>query len=63
MELKPVSSTAVKPKTNDNFIESLKSNVIKLVYMLKLVFLDNIFNSLNISLIAIDEALCFHLGT
>ena len=42
------------------YIESLKSNVIKLVYIApeSLSFLDNIFNSLNISLIAIDEAHC-----
>ena len=42
------------------YIESLKSNIIKLVYIApeSLSFLDNIFNSLNISLIAIDEAHC-----
>ena len=42
------------------YIESLKSNAIKLVYIApeSLSFLDNIFNSLNISLIAIDEAHC-----
>ncbi|TDE03286.1 DNA helicase RecQ [Flavobacterium sandaracinum] len=42
------------------YIESLKSNVIKLVYIApeSLSFLDNIFNSLTISLIAIDEAHC-----
>jgi superfamily II DNA helicase RecQ len=59
MELKPVSSIAVKPKTKDNLYRKLKSNVIKLVYIAEsLSFLDNIFNSLNISLIAIDEAHC-----
>ncbi|MFV5699057.1 DNA helicase RecQ [Flavobacterium sp. ZT3R17] len=42
------------------YIESLKSNVIKLVYIApeSLSYLDNIFNSLTISLIAIDEAHC-----
>ncbi|SHL83442.1 DNA helicase RecQ [Flavobacterium xanthum] len=42
------------------YIESLKSNEIKLVYIApeSLSFLDNIFNSLTISLIAIDEAHC-----
>lgn len=42
------------------YIESLKSNTIKLVYIApeSLSFLDNIFNSLAISLIAIDEAHC-----
>ncbi|MFV5686088.1 DNA helicase RecQ [Flavobacterium sp. GB2R13] len=42
------------------YIESLKSNVIKLVYLApeSLSYLDNIFNSLIISLIAIDEAHC-----
>jgi len=42
------------------YIESLKSNVTKLVYIApeSLSFLDNIFNNLNISLIAIDEAHC-----
>ena len=42
------------------YIESLKSNTIKLVYIApeSLSFLDNIFNSLTISLIAIDEAHC-----
>ncbi|WP_035672416.1 DNA helicase RecQ [Flavobacterium sp. 83] len=42
------------------YIESLKSNVIKLVYIApeSLFYLDNIFNSLTISLIAIDEAHC-----
>ena len=42
------------------YIESLKSNVIKLVYIApeSLSFLENIFNSLTISLIAIDEAHC-----
>lgn len=42
------------------YIESLKSNGIKLVYIApeSLSFLDNIFNSLSISLIAIDEAHC-----
>ena len=42
------------------YIESLKSNVIKLVYIApeSLSFLDTIFNSLTISLIAIDEAHC-----
>lgn len=42
------------------YIESLKSNAIKLVYIApeSLSFLDNIFNSLTISLIAIDEAHC-----
>ncbi|MGZ9736151.1 DNA helicase RecQ [Flavobacterium sp. GNP002] len=42
------------------YIERLKSNTIKLVYIApeSLSFLDNIFNSLTISLIAIDEAHC-----
>ncbi|MFV5696397.1 DNA helicase RecQ [Flavobacterium sp. LB3P122] len=42
------------------FIESLQSNSIKLVYIApeSLSYLDNIFNSLTISLIAIDEAHC-----
>ncbi|MBP4142602.1 DNA helicase RecQ [Flavobacterium sp. P4023] len=42
------------------FIEKLQSNLIKLVYIApeSLSFLDNIFNSLIISLIAIDEAHC-----
>ena len=42
------------------FIERLQSNLIKLVYIApeSLSFLDNIFNSLTISLIAIDEAHC-----
>lgn len=42
------------------YIESLKSNVIKLVYIApeSLSFLDNLFNSLTVSLIAIDEAHC-----
>lgn len=42
------------------YIESLKSNTIKLVYIApeSLSFLDNIFNNLTISLIAIDEAHC-----
>jgi ATP-dependent DNA helicase RecQ len=42
------------------YIERLKSNVIKLVYIApeSLSFLDNLFNSLTISLIAIDEAHC-----
>lgn len=42
------------------YIESLKSNAIKLVYIApeSLSFLDSIFNNLNISLIAIDEAHC-----
>ncbi|TDE27545.1 DNA helicase RecQ [Flavobacterium ranwuense] len=42
------------------YMERLKSNVIKLVYIApeSLSFLDNLFNSLIISLIAIDEAHC-----
>ncbi|RTZ03400.1 DNA helicase RecQ [Flavobacterium sp. RSP49] len=42
------------------YIERLKLNVIKLVYIApeSLSFLDNLFNSLTISLIAIDEAHC-----
>ncbi|MFV8442308.1 DNA helicase RecQ [Flavobacterium sp. LB2P44] len=42
------------------YIENLKSNIIKLVYIApeSLSFLDNLFNSLTISLIAIDEAHC-----
>ncbi|MFV5693155.1 DNA helicase RecQ [Flavobacterium sp. LT1R49] len=42
------------------YIESLQSNSIKLVYIApeSLSYLDNIFNSLTISLIAIDEAHC-----
>ena len=42
------------------YIESLKSNIIKLVYIApeSLSYLDNVFNSLTISLIAIDEAHC-----
>ena len=42
------------------YIESLKSNLIKLVYIApeSLSYLDNIFNNLTISLIAIDEAHC-----
>jgi len=42
------------------YIESLKSNLIKLVYIApeSLSYLDNVFNSLTISLIAIDEAHC-----
>ena len=42
------------------FIERLQSNLIKLVYIApeSLSFLDNIFNSLTISLIAIDQAHC-----
>ncbi|MDI6048878.1 DNA helicase RecQ [Flavobacterium sp. XS2P24] len=42
------------------YLERLKSNVIKLVYIApeSLSFLDSIFNSLSISLIAIDEAHC-----
>ncbi|TRW99906.1 DNA helicase RecQ [Flavobacterium gawalongense] len=42
------------------YIESLKANIIKLVYIApeSLSYLDTIFNSLTISLIAIDEAHC-----
>jgi ATP-dependent DNA helicase RecQ len=42
------------------YIESLKTNRIKLVYIApeSLSYLDNIFNSLRVSLIAIDEAHC-----
>ncbi|MDI5888782.1 DNA helicase RecQ [Flavobacterium yafengii] len=42
------------------YLELLKSNTIKLVYIApeSLSFLDSIFNSLSISLIAIDEAHC-----
>jgi ATP-dependent DNA helicase RecQ len=42
------------------YIERLKSNVIKLVYIApeSLSYLDNIFNNLTISLVAIDEAHC-----
>lgn len=42
------------------YIESLKSNIIKLVYIApeSLSYLDNVFNNLTISLIAIDEAHC-----
>nr|WP_314897940.1 DNA helicase RecQ [uncultured Flavobacterium sp.] len=42
------------------YIESLKANLIKLVYIApeSLSYLDTIFNSLTISLIAIDEAHC-----
>ena len=42
------------------YIEQLKSNSIKLVYIApeSLSFLDNLFNSLTVSLIAIDEAHC-----
>ena len=42
------------------YIENLKLNLIKLVYIApeSLSYLDNIFNSLTISLIAIDEAHC-----
>nr|WP_315167379.1 DNA helicase RecQ [uncultured Flavobacterium sp.] len=42
------------------YLERLKSNTIKLVYIApeSLSFLDSIFNSLSISLIAIDEAHC-----
>ena len=42
------------------YLERLKSNAIKLVYIApeSLSFLDSIFNSLRISLIAIDEAHC-----
>lgn len=42
------------------YIESLKSNKIKLVYVApeSLSFLDNLFNSMTVSLIAIDEAHC-----
>lgn len=42
------------------YIESLQSNLIKLVYIApeSLSYLDTIFNSLTISLIAIDEAHC-----
>jgi len=42
------------------YLERLKSNAIKLVYIApeSLSFLDNLFNSLTISLIAIDEAHC-----
>jgi len=42
------------------YIKSLQSNIIKLVYIApeSLSFLDNLFNSLTISLIAIDEAHC-----
>ncbi|MDI5898800.1 DNA helicase RecQ [Flavobacterium yafengii] len=42
------------------YMERLKSNAIKLVYIApeSLSFLDNLFNSLIISLIAIDEAHC-----
>ena len=42
------------------YIEQLKSNIIKLVYIApeSLSFLDNLFNSLTVSLIAIDEAHC-----
>jgi ATP-dependent DNA helicase RecQ len=42
------------------YMESLKSNVIKLVYIApeSLSYLDTVFNSLKISLIAIDEAHC-----
>ena len=42
------------------YIEQLKSNIIKLVYIApeSLSFLDNLFNNLTVSLIAIDEAHC-----
>ncbi|SHG22596.1 ATP-dependent DNA helicase RecQ [Flavobacterium segetis] len=42
------------------YIESLKSNKIKLVYVApeSLSFLDNLFNTMTVSLIAIDEAHC-----
>lgn len=42
------------------YMERLKSNAIKLVYIApeSLSFLDNLFNSLTISMIAIDEAHC-----
>jgi len=42
------------------YMESLKSSLIKLVYIApeSLSYLDNIFNNLTISLIAIDEAHC-----
>ena len=42
------------------YIERLKSNIIKLVYVApeSLSFLDNLFNSLTVSLIATDEAHC-----
>ena len=42
------------------YIEQLKSNIIKLIYIApeSLSFLDNLFNSLTVSLIAIDEAHC-----
>ncbi|MFV8344129.1 DNA helicase RecQ [Flavobacterium sp. XS2P39] len=42
------------------YIESLKTNIIKLVYIApeSLSYLDNVFNSLTVSLIAIDEAHC-----
>lgn len=42
------------------YIESLKSNIIKLIYIApeSLSYLDNVFNNLTISLVAIDEAHC-----
>ena len=42
------------------YMESLKSNTIKLVYIApeSLSYLDTVFNSLTVSLIAIDEAHC-----
>lgn len=42
------------------YIDSLKSNIIKLVYIApeSLSYLDNVFSSLTVSLIAIDEAHC-----
>jgi ATP-dependent DNA helicase RecQ len=46
-------------------IENLKNNKVKMVYVApeSLSYLENAFNQITISLIAIDEALYFFLGT
>jgi ATP-dependent DNA helicase RecQ len=59
MELKPVLSIAVKQAEQQVHIENLKNNK-KMVYVApeSLSYLENAFNQITISLIAIDEAHC-----
>jgi superfamily II DNA helicase RecQ len=60
MELKPVLSIAVKQALQQVHIENLKNNKVKMVYVApeSLSYLENAFNQITISLIAIDEAHC-----
>jgi ATP-dependent DNA helicase RecQ len=60
MELKPVLSIAVKQAEQQVHIENLKNNKVKMVYVApeSLSYLENAFNQITISLIAIDEAHC-----